>query len=467
VKNDSFRCVTRPFGYLTAFSVLLAGCGTETPYQGPVFAFKGSYLGAKSESPVLLANSAWWRGFKDPILDALIARALQQNLDLASAKERIVESRANLDQIPGNLTLSPGLSVTREKGIVGSAETRSEGSLGLSWLLDPYGARREQMKAAGARIEVADAELDAARLLLLVNVANSYVDLRYFQEVLAIRNQEIRGRRRTVALVNTLLEQNSATRLDLVRAEARLSAAEAAVPTAQSAIRAQQYLIAGLLGLPPGAMDIGLDGSGHQPRPGMAVDVGIPADLLRNRPDIRIAERLYYASVADAGAAAADLYPKLSLTGSISLTSIGGTEGSSYVFGPSLVLPSLPTKGGRAAVKARESRARQALISWKSTVTGALGEVETAIVSYSANSKAVGASQKTVRLYREAVDLTRDLISKDGATIRDLLDSEESVVDSELVLAENRRQLARSFISLNVGLGSGHAVGEEIPKNSY
>ncbi|NJM82103.1 MAG: efflux transporter outer membrane subunit [Tabrizicola sp.] len=444
-----------------AISVVLAGCSTETPYNAPLFAFGGSYSSTRASAPVLVANSAWWVGFKDPVLDKLIARALQSNLDLAAARERIVEAQANLGQVSPNLSLSPSVSATREKAVGGTPFTRGEASLGLSWLLDPYGARRQQIKAAGARVEVADAEVDAARLLILFNASNAYVDLRYFQRVLAIRHQEIRARSKTLTLVRTLLDQNSATRLDVVRAEARLSEAQAAVPTAEVAVRAQQYLIAGLLGVPPGGLDIGLGDSGKQPRPGMSVDVGIPADLLRNRPDIRIAERLYYASVAEVGVAKAALYPTLSLTGSISLNSIRGNEGSSYVFGPSLTLPSLPTDARRAAVRARESRARQALIAWKAAVTDALGEVETAIVRYSANAAAVGSSQKTVGLYREAVDLTRDLITRDGATIRDLLDAEESVVDADLVLAENRRQLARSFIELNVGLGSGHAVGNE------
>ena len=103
--------------------------------------------------------------------------------------------------------------------------------MGLSWLLDPYGARRQQGKAARARIEVADAEADAAQLLVLLNLSNAYIDLRYSQQVLRIRHQEIRSRRQTLELTQTLFDKSSATRLDLVRAEARLSEAEAAVPT--------------------------------------------------------------------------------------------------------------------------------------------------------------------------------------------------------------------------------------------
>ena len=435
----------------------LAGCANTTPYAAPVFPFLGSYTGQKSGAPVLLQNTAWWKGFKDPTLDRLVERALRDNLSLASAKERILEAEANLNGIPGQVTLTSSLGAQSSRSTGGPSRTRSEAQLGLSWLLDPYGARREQGKAARARIEVADAETDAAQLLVLLNLSNAYVDLRFRQQVLRIRHQEIRARRQTLKLTQTLFDQSSATRLDLVRAEARLSEAEASLPTARAAILRQQYQIAGLLGAVPGALDISLD-DGAMPHPSMATTVGIPADILRNRPDVRIAERIYYANVADTNVAQAQLYPQLSLSGAITLASIAsGASGAEYVFGPTLTLPDLPDGPRKAAVAAQASRTRQAYTAWQATVLDAIGEVETAMTDYAAAASAVQASQKTVRLYREAADLTRDLVLSDSATLSDLLDAEASITSAELTLAENQRQHAFGFINLNVSLGSGHA----------
>ena len=275
--------------------------------------------------------------------------------------------------------------------------------------------------------------------------------------MLRIRNQEIGSRHKTLELTQTLFDKSSATRLDLVRAEARLSEAEASLPTARAAILRQQYQIAGLLGVAPGSLDISLE-DGVMPHPAMSANVGIPADILRNRPDVRIAERIYYANVAETGVAQAQLYPQLSLSGAITLASIAsGVHGAEYFFGPTLTLPSLPDGPRRGALAAQESRTRQAYTAWQSTVLDAIGEVETAITDYSAAASATGASQKTVRLYREAANLTRDLVLRDSATLSDLLDAEESITSAELTLAQNQRQQSLGFINLNVSLGSGHA----------
>ncbi len=447
----------RPICVFAVVLGMLTGCAKETSYESPAFPFLGSYSGHRSGSPVLLENTAWWKGFKDPTLNRLVERALRDNLSLTAAKERIRETEANLGTISGGVSLDPSLGVQRSKVVGGTPQTRSAASLGLSWLLDPYGARREQGKAARARIEVADAETDAAQLLVLLNLTNAYVDLRYRQQVLYIRHQEIRARRQTLELTQTLFDKSSATRLDLVRAEARLSEAEAALPNARAAIQRQQYQIAGLLGAVPGTLDISLE-NGGMPHPAMSTNVGIPADILRNRPDVRIAERLYYANVAEVGVAQAQLYPQLSLSGAITLAAIAsGTSGAEYAFGPTLTLPSLPNGPRKAALAAQESRVRQAHTSWKATVIDAIREVETAITEYSAAASAVHAAQKTVRLYREAANLTRDLVLRDSATLADLLDAEAAITIAELTLAENQRQQSLGFINLNVSLGSGHA----------
>lgn len=464
--NDKTRRLAPRVGVaLAAAAMALVACAPEQPYFAPTFGFKNSYASAKGGSPVLLSNTEWWRGFKDPTLNALIDRAMRENIDLAIARERVNEALAQVDSIPAEASLTPDLEAKRTKAYGGSPRTRTAAGLEFSWLLDPYGARREQVKASKALVEVADAEVAAARLLLLQNLCNAVIDLRYRQQLLTVRQEEVRARRQTLNLTRTLVDQGSGTRLDLVQTEARLAETEAVIPMLRAAIGQEKYRIATLLGMAPGSLPVDLDRSTRQLRPAITPNVGIPSDLMRNRPDIRIAERLYYASLSDLAVARASLYPQLSLTGSISLVSLSGNgSGSEYVFGPSIVLPALPDSPRRAAVSVRESRVRQANASWKGAVLDALYDVESALLGYSASTEAVSRSQRTVNLYDETVSLTRDLVSKDGATIPALLEAQENSADAKLILAENMRQKARSYVALNVSLGSGNA--DALPEDS-
>ncbi len=454
--GSEWRTAPRTFCFM-ALVIGVAGCAEPGRYDQPGFPFLKSYAAAPQGNPVLLSNAAWWHRFKDPVLDALIQQALSGSLSLEAARERVTEANAALRQIPGAAALSPDASLKSVGANGNPARGVAEGNLAFTWLLDPLGGRREELNSAGARIEVAAAEVNAAQLLLLFNLANAYVDLRFQQRLLVLRYQDLASRRQTLALTQTFFDANSATRLDLVRAEAVLAEIEGQIPGLQAAIQAKKAEIAVLVGVAPGTLAINLDQGGGQPRARLSSEVGIPADLLRNRPDIFIAERLYYAAVADIGAARADLYPKLSLGGAISLRSIKGNSSTEYFFGPTLQFPSLLSKAPRAAVEAGESRARQAHTTWKATVLQAILEVESALVTYSASVSAVNSSEKTVRLYREVVDLTRDLIDKDGATLRDLVDAETSIAAANTTLAENLRQMGRNFVALNVNLGSGNA----------
>jgi len=458
VRSDGRRASLRGMA-LFAMAVLM-GCAPGKPYEGPRFPFMSSYRAAHSGAPVLLSNAEWWKRFKDPVLDQVVTLALKDNLSLAIARERVIEARAELRQVPGAAVLSPSVGVTAEGTGSSGPDGTGTARLGLSWMLDPYGAKREQLKAAGARAEAADAERDAAQLLVLYNVANAYVDLRYRQRVLQLRRQELDSRQQTLALTRRMAEANSATRLDTTRSQARVAEIQSQLPELEAAITAKKNEIAVLSGAAPGTLPINLDAGGGQPRPDLAPDMGIPADLLRNRPDIKIAERRYYAALSDIGVAQARLYPSLSLTGEITLNALkGGRSGSEYFFGPTISFPSLPTGSTRAAVDARISQAKQAHATWKSTVLTAILEVENALLDYRAVSESLQAASRATKLYSEARDLTQEVFRREDATLGDLIDAEQAVAQSQDALAEARLRQAQSFVALNVRLGSGNSAG--------
>ena len=453
----------RRAGLAAVTLTVLGACATPTPYDAPRFGFMSRYQGG-SDRPVLLSNDSWWAGLRDPVLDALIDRALAQNLSLEIARARIEEARAALRAVPGaaTLTTSAGLRVqgTRTGGSDSIGPNRvGLGDIGLSWMLDPYGARRAELRAAGARIEVADAELDAARLLLIYNLANAYVELRYRQRLLHLAQDQLRSRRQLVDLVRQLAAASGATRLDITRAAARLAQIEAELPGDEARVIATQNQIAVLTGVQPGTLDIAL-GPRPQPVSRLAPDVGIPADLLRNRPDIRIAERSYYADVAAIDRARAALYPSLSLTGAITLNALqGGGTAAQYYLGPALQFPALPAGAARATVTAAHARARQSHLNWTTTVLGAILEVENALIDYRSSTRALEAATRAARLYDQARDLTRKVFGQGEATLSDLIDAEEDRANANIMLAQAVYQQGLAFVALNVRLGSGSAAG--------
>ncbi|MCR8726790.1 efflux transporter outer membrane subunit [Frigidibacter sp. ROC022] len=445
-------------GAALVLMTITAGCAPETVHRAPQFPFKDHYATGVGSAPIVVSNTAWWRALNEPTLDRLIDAALVGSPDIALARERITETEALVAAISSPASLESDLQVRHESDLEGSSATIGQASLSFDWLLDPWGSRRAQRKGAMARVEAADAELDAARLLLIQNVANAYIELRYQQRLYTVRRQELTARRQTLGLVRRLFDSDSATRLDVLAAQARLAETEAVLPGIKAAIQVQKYRIAVLVGRAPGDLGIDLDRDAHQPVATLAPNIGIPADMVRNRPDIRIADRLYYAALSDVDQARAALYPSLSLTGMITLSAIDGSGADAY-FGPVLSLPALPGSPRKARVAVQESRAQQAMQSWKSTVLDALLEVETSLVNYIGAHGAISASRRSVDLYRQTVTLTRELVTGDGATLRDLVDAEVAVSDAELALAANLRQLALAYVSLNLALGSGSQYG--------
>ena len=473
--NSSRRCAS--FGGRTMLSrrtlligltaLGLAGCATDRPYLAPGFPFLPGYARAQDVPPVLLSNTAWWQGLDDPVLDRLITLALTDSLSLSVARERVTEARAARGTVPGAAVLSPS-ATARVSGTGNSGPVEQETlQLGLAWMLDPYGARRQELRAADARIDMSEAEVDAARLLVLFNMANAYTDLRYRQRLLVLARAELDSRLQTLALTRRLAAAESATRLEIVRSEARVAEIRAGLPDAAAAVTAKLNEIAVLAGTAPGTLPAdlmaALTGGSQprpgQPRPGLSPQVGIPADLLRNRPDIHIAERRYYAAVAQIGVAEASQYPSLSLTGTISLDALnGGARSVGYFFGPLLQFPALPLDGAQAQVEIRQAQARQEHQAWKSTVLTAVLEVENALVEYQAVTAGTQSSAQAARLYREALDLTREVFQRGEATLGDLIDAQEAVAGADRALAGMALRHAQSFIALNVRLGAGNAA---------
>lgn len=441
----------------------VAGCAPSGPYAPPTFPFLPSYHGATRTTPVLLQNANWWQGLRDPVLNRLVAMALAGSPTLAAARARVGQAAGAYAATPGLLSLA-GTAQAGSAGVVGSPPARfGTADPSLTWLLDPYGAHRAQENAAAAQVTVAQAELDAARLLLLYNLGNAYVELRYRQTLLILQDQDIQSSRQILTMTQTLVDAKDATKLDITRSQARLADLATQRPALVASIKGKANEIAVLAGAAPGTLPAdlarALERSGAQPRPTLSPDVGIPTDLLRNRPDIQIAERQYYVALQGLTQAQAALYPQLSLIGTLTLrVAQNGQTANSYNFGPQLTLPALPLSNGLAVVTQARAAIDAACATWKSTVLTALQEVENAMLDYQAAATSQHLADTAAGLYGQALEMTRKVFSQGDATLTDMILAQQTLATAQQTQAQTVYLRGQSFIALNVRLGAGNSV---------
>jgi len=436
--------------------LVLPGClGISLPR--PLGVETGRAYTSGPTAPVLLTNAAWWRAMDDPVLDTLVAEALDANLSLAAARARRDAARAAVDTIGSGATVTGRADGQLSRG--GSARVGVTAT--LDWLLDPWGGRRARLRAALAEADAAEAERAAAELAVLLEVSTGYVELRHQQRVAALRRDSRARRQDTLALFNRLKQAGEATRLDPLRIRSQIAEIDAELPGLDATVTARRADLAALTGrsaahaapLPPRG----------QPVPGLAPDLGIPADLLRNRPDIRAAELAYAAAVARIDAARAALYPTLSLGGTIGLDLSDGRVGRQALFGPALTLPALPRGPVRAELARRHALATAAHAEWQALVVDAIAEVETALAAWRAAGATRQAAARSVRLSREALGATEELIEAGLITLTDLVTVEDQLSNAERGLADANRDVALQFVILNVRLGAGHATSGTPP----
>ncbi len=424
--------------------------------------------GTKSVGDV--ATAAWWTAFSDPKLNGYVQAGLDQNLTVQQAIERINSASANViaagaGGLP-NLNVGASHTISGQKGeLRNQFDTRntSAGDVQLSWLLDLFGLYKRSTESALASLDSAYASADVAKLTLVQDLVSSYIDVRFFQQRLALSKANLKSRQETYELTKFQLEAGAASRLDVVQAEGLVQSTLAEIPGLETNIRISAHHIATLLGLPASALvDELLKGRG-QPVFRGGINSGIPADLIRNRPDIRVAERDLAAATANIGVAQAQLYPSISLSGSISPSYInqrgvhGGLTG--WSFGPTLNLPIFDGGTLRANVKTAQSNAANAYLNWKSTVLTAVEQVENALSAVRRDAQTVAALQAQVKTTQETLELSTASYKDGASSLLDVLDAQRQVSLAQASLAASVQQMAKDYVSLNIAVGGGFAPG--------
>lgn len=469
-----------------AGALLLQGCLLGPTYVQPEIEMADAWRSAvaeemQQESPPI---TFWWESLGDTVLTDLIRRAELANLNLKSAVARVRESRAARGIARGDyfpsITLGGAYSYFKlaenspaGQFVIGSggtieADDSWQASGDVFWEIDLFGRIRRQNEAAGAQFQASIEDYRDVLVTLYAEVAAAYVDVRTFQTRLAFARQNAELQRETVQLTRDRFNAGLVSGLDVSQAETNLASTEAEIPTLESALNSSLNRVAVLLGEQPGTVHGELSDGGAIPTPPDSIATGLPAELLRRRPDVRRAERLLAAQTALIGAAKADLFPTFSLTGILELFApnagdlfTGESVGWSLVPGVRWNIFS----GGkiRSNIKVQEARTEQLLYFYEQSVLLALEEVENALVAFEREKVRRDRLADAVTAAERSMVIVRTQYLSGLIDFQRYLDSERALFRQQDLLAACEGQVVRNLIGLNKALGGGWVLEQEAP----
>ena len=410
----------------------------------------------------------WWSVFQDPILDGLIKSAGENNLDLRNAYARVKQARAQVGVARGELlpaldaSGSYSQSKTSEYDAVPGGPVIDNTQIGAnaSWEIDFWGRIRRSVESATADWQASEEDRVDIMITLYAEVAQAYFDLRSAQARLGAAYENIISQKEVLKLTESRFRNGLATDLDVSQAETVLASTEAEVPPLKISQEQALNTIDLLLGNQPGRSRDLLEPVKPLPQPPTQVAVGMPANIMRQRPDIRKAERQLASATAQIGVAKADLYPSFSIFGSIGYSAAAGgnlfKSGSDfYSWGPQFQWKIF--EGGRikAQIEVAGYQAEQALLTYQQTVLSALGEVQNTIVSYVQQRNRVAALDRTVRSSRRTLELAIRLYKDGLQDFQPVLDAQRTLFQYEDQLAQARGNAASNLVLLYKALGGG------------
>lgn len=458
-----------------AFLILLLGaaaaCTVGPDYKQPVVSTPDAWQ-ARAVQGVEERESAvqtWWDTLDDPALNGLLKRAQAANLDLEIAVARIAEARALHriaagDRYPeilgqGNVGATE-LSESTFGPLGGETVENYALGAGLSWEIDVFGRVRRQVESANASFEASVEDYRDVLVVLLAEVGQNYIETVALQKRIELKKANIDSQQESLQLTRDRFDAGLTSALDVAQAESNLANTEAQLPPLETRLNAALNRIAVLLGEDPGSLHEELTRQAPIPSPPDELLVGIPAEVVRQRPDIRRAERDLASQTARIGVATADLYPRFSLTGFLGFdsSSIGDLlDGDSVTWSVGLPFIGNIFDGGRrrGRIEVEKARTEQLLSVYRLTILTALEEVEDALVAYAMErvrrerlARAVDASQRSV-------DLVRTQYLAGLTNFQNVLDSQRSLTDQEDQLAESEGLVLSNLIALYRALGGG------------
>jgi len=456
---------------LSLVLMTLSGCMVGPNYiapqsQAPAY-WAGIEKGPESEpsraTPGVPNLTSWWRQFHDPTLSALVEEAVGANLDMKIAETRVRQARASRGVAFGGLLPSVGASGGYQrlhKSGGSSDQDLFQAGLDAVWELDLFGGQRRNLESADAGIVAAREGIRAAQVSLVAEVALNYVQLRGYQQEIDIAQKNLTSQQRTAAITRKQFDVGFANGLDVANADATVAMTEAQVPVFETAERQAIYALSVLLARPPADLLQQLSPRASLPSVPTQVPVGLPSDLLRRRPDIKVSEAQLHAATAQIGVAVADFFPSFSLTGAVNWNSnLLGTlwNGSSRSFGIGPSVSWAIFQGGAVAsnVHLQEALRDQAFLSYQKTVLAAFQDVENALVAFAKEQQHRKALGDAVVANRKAVDLSLLLYTEGQTDFLNVVTAQRSLYTTEDALVQSSTSIATDLIALYKALGGG------------
>jgi NodT family efflux transporter outer membrane factor (OMF) lipoprotein len=416
----------------------------------------------QTESPVRV----WWQTFDDDKLVELIARAEQANLDLQQAVARIMEARALVGVATGEQY--PQVEATADytlgaasDAILPDAETVGvlAGGFAMNWEIDVFGGIRRNIESAQAGFEASVEDYRDVMVSLFAEVAASYVDVRAFQLRIEYASQNIELQRESLQLTRDRFNAGLTSALDVAQAESNLASTEATIPQLEAALEFALNRLAILLATPPGTLHEELGQAAEVPVPPDTIAVGLPAELLRQRADIRSAERALAAQTAQIGVATSELYPKFSLAGLLTFDVAGPGDGSgvSWSIIPGMRWNIFNAGRVRSQIRVEEARTERLFLAYEQTVLVALEEVENSLVAYKKEEARQLKLREAVDASQRAVELVRTQYLAGLTNFQNVLDSQRTLFQLEDQLAESEGLLSQNLVFVYRSLGGGWA----------
>lgn len=480
--HPRYRPFSILYGITAVLSLTISACMVGPDFRRPDVAVSSTWIESgdgrvKSETG---DYRNWWRAFNNPVLNKLIDRAYEENLSLKIAGVRVIEARAQLGIAGGRFypqTQQASGSLDHRRTSRSSAQafppaefTEDQIAVSASWELDFWGKFRRAIESAGATWLATAADYDNALVSLTADVADSYINVRTLEKRIGIARQNVETQEESVKIAEARFRFGAASQLDVEQARTELNNTLASIPALETQLRQQKDALCVLLGMAPNDLADMLKGTSEIPVSPREVAVGIPADLLRRRPDIRSAEYQAVAQSAQIGVAKADLYPALSLSGNFGFLSSNAGQSSlgdifqwksrTYQIGPSFQWNIFNYGQIRNNVRFQDAKLQELLLTYQNTVLKAQQNVEDNLAAFLLAQERASFLAKSAEAARSSFDLAVKQYREGIKDFTVVLLAQQSLLSEQDNLASTLGSISVNLVGVYRALGGGWEIRE-------
>jgi NodT family efflux transporter outer membrane factor (OMF) lipoprotein len=467
--------------FVSALSLLgvlsaLSGCAVGPDFTKPTATVPQEWRthGNPQISTQAQVDSEWWKAFGDPTLDRLVELAYRQNLPLQVAGLRIVEARAQLGILTGRQFPQLQVATGSATGVGISANAPNvagidrhyldyQAGFDAAWELDFWGKYRRGTEAGAASLLASVADYQSALVALNAEVVRTYIVIRTFEVLIDQAQENAKLQEEGLHIAESRFRNGATSELDVSQAATLLASTQATIPQLEIGLEQARNALSTLLGQPAGDVEALLVGPKQIPNAPGTVAVGVPAEILRRRPDVRSAEMNAAAQCARIGVAKADLYPSFSLFGTIGLeaSSVGAsrnlfsTDSLTYSVGPRIVWPFLNYGRLKNGVRVEDARFQQVLVGYRNTVLKAAQEVADALTGFVNSQKAMVFEQASVKAAQRSVEIAMVQYREGAVDYQRVLDAERSLLQQQNSLTQTSSSVVTNVVALYKALGGG------------